>query len=321
MKTIYFAVIFTIIAAPGFAADIHDDAGTTGAAFLKIEGGSRPVAMGGAFAGLANDINTLFWNPAGLTAITERELTAMQNFSIAEISNQSIGYAQRVGTGVWGISFLGAFTEIERRIGPSDEPDSLATVGGFAVGASYAYALSTELSIGGTAKAISQQLDVEDSLGAAVDVGALYRLSDNRLGVGVAVQNLGFLDTDENLPLNIRGGISYQVRTQPTVENNDRYSLPPREMFTIVADVDFPVVGGFPTFHAGAENWFYDVLAVRAGYSVSTGVNPKNGLTAGIGLRRKGEGSLENVNFQFDYAFIPDADVGNAHRISFITRF
>jgi hypothetical protein len=318
MKTIYFAIILTLIAAPGFAGEVHDDAGTTGAAFLKIEGGNRPVAMGGAFAGLANDINTLFWNPAGLTAISNRELTATQNFFIAEISNQSIGYAQRVGRGVWGASFLGAFTEIERRIGPSDEPDSLATVGGFALGASYAYALSTELSIGGTAKAISQQLDVEDSLGAAVDVGALYRLSDNRLGIGVAVQNLGFLNTDENLPLNIRGGISYHLRTQSTAPTSP---MLPRELFTIVADVDFPVVGGFPTLHIGAENWFYDILAVRAGYSVSTGENPKNGLTAGLGLRRKGEGSLADVNFQFDYAFIPDADVGDAHRISFITRF
>jgi hypothetical protein len=94
-----------------------------------------------------------------------------------------------------------------------------------------------------------------------------------------------------------------------------------RELFTIVADVDVPVIGDFPTFHIGAENWFYDILAVRAGYSVSTGENPKNGLTAGLGLRRKGEGSLADVNFQFDYAFIPDADVGDAHRISFITRF
>lgn len=318
MRNLCFVVIFTVIAVPGFSGtNIHEDAGTTGAAFLKIEGGNRPVAMGGAFAGLANDINTLFWNPAGLTAIANRELTATQNFSIAEISNQSIGYAQRVGTGVWGASFLGAFTEIERRIGPSDEPDSLATVGGFAVGVSYAYALSGELSIGGTAKGISQQLDVEDSLGGAVDIGALYRLSDNRLGVGVAMQNLGILSTDENLPLNIRGGISYQVRTKRTSGN----LVSSREQFAVVADVDVPVVGGFPTFHLGAENWFYDILAVRAGYSVSTGENPKNGLTAGLGLRRRGEGALADVNFQFDYAFIPDADVGDAHRISFITRF
>ena len=61
--------LFIIAAAvqSAHAVDIHDGAGTAGAAFLKIEGGSRPAGLGGAFTGLANDINTIFWNPAGLT--------------------------------------------------------------------------------------------------------------------------------------------------------------------------------------------------------------------------------------------------------------
>ena len=42
------------------AVDIHDGAGTVGAAFLKIEGGSRPVGMGGAFAGLLTMLTPSF---------------------------------------------------------------------------------------------------------------------------------------------------------------------------------------------------------------------------------------------------------------------
>ena len=325
MQRVFVIITIFLIGTSGvsWSADIHDDAGTTGAAFLKIEAGSRPVGMGGAFVGLANDINTIFWNPAGLTAIRDHELTAMQNFSFADINNQSIGYAQRTNKGVWGASFVGAFTEIERRIGPTDEPDSTVTVGGFAAGLSYAYALSPELSIGATAKGISQQFDIEDSFGAAVDVGVLFRLKDNQLGIGVTAQNIGFLDTDEDLPMNIRGGIAYQVRTQPSLTD----PTPPRDLFAIVGDVNIPLIAGYPTFHVGIENWFHDVLAVRVGYNISKGENPKNGLTAGIGIRRKGEASLENIHFQFDYAFVPDKDIGgdesigSAHRISFITRF
>ena len=311
-------MIFALISLPTFAADIHDDAGTAGAAFLKIDAGSRPVGMGGAFTGLANDVNTIYWNPAGLTAVRGRELMVMQNFSIADINNEFIGYAQPINEKwAWGASFIGAFTEIERRRGPSDEPDSTVTVGGFAAGLSLAYILSPELSVGATAKAISQQLDVEDSLGGATDVGLLLRLLDNRLGVGISAQNLGFLDTDEDLPMNVRGGLAYQIHTKPSIAD----PTPPRDVFALVADVNIPIVAGFPSFHVGAENWFYDVLAVRTGYSVSKGENPRNGLTFGLGLRRKGEASLENVNFQFDYAFVPDKDIGDAHRISFITRF
>ena len=318
LRILILTVFFAIGTFPVFAADIHEDAGTVGAAFLKIDAGSRPAGMGGAFAGLANDVNTIYWNPAGLTAVGQRQFTAMQNFSIADISNQFLGYAQRFsGKSTWGVSFLGAFTEIERRRRPTEEPDSTATVGGFAAGLSLAYMLSPELSVGATAKTISQQLDVEDSIGAAADVGLLLRILDNRLGVGVAAQNLGFLDTGDNLPMNVRGGIAYHIRTKPNTDN----ARQPRDLFALAADVNYPIVAGYPTFHLGAENWFYSVLALRVGYSFSQGENPKNGLTAGFGLRRIGEASLENVNFQFDYAFVPDQGVGNAHRISLLLRF
>ena len=315
---LFCTMFFAIIAFPVFAADIHDDAGTVGAAFLKIEAGSRPAGMGGAFAGLANDVNSVYWNPAGLTAVGERQFTAMQNFSIADISNQFLGYAQKFSDrGTWGASFLGAFTEIERRRRPTEEPDSTTTVGGFAAGLSGAYILSPKLSVGATAKTISQQLDVEDSIGAAADVGMLLRVVDNKLSVGLAAQNLGFLDTGENLPMNVRTGIAYRTRTQPIPDSGRQ----PQDLFSLAADVNYPIVGGFPTFHLGAENWFYNILALRVGYSFSQGENPKNGLTAGFGLRRVGEASLENVNFQFDYAFVPDQAVGNAHRVSLLLRF
>ena len=59
--------------------------------FLKIEPGSRPVGMGGAFTGLANDINTIFWNPAGSNyhsdTGTNRHATLLGRWTLA--TNQS----------------------------------------------------------------------------------------------------------------------------------------------------------------------------------------------------------------------------------------
>ena len=303
------------------AVSIHDGAGTTGAAFLKIEGGSRPVGMGGAFAGLANDINTIFWNPAGLTAVHDQELTAMQHFSFADINNQTIGYAQRVDRLVWGASFLGSFTEIERRQGPTEDPDSTVTVGGFATGLSFAYPLGTAMSIGGTAKVISEQLDIQNAYGAAADVGVILRLFDNHLGIGVAVQNAGVLDGGENLPMALRAGVAYRMWKQPMVEEGTEETMPPRELWAFVADANLPLIDANPSFHIGAERWFYDSVAARLGYQIGMNENPSTGLSLGVGVRRSGEDALANIDFQFDYAFVPDAYVGNAHRISFITRF
>ena len=307
-------VITLLTVTPSWAVDIHEGAGTAGAAFLKIEGGSRPVGMGGAFAGLANDINTIFWNPAGLTAVHARELTAMQHFSYADINNQSIGYAQRANRFVWGASFLGSFTEIERRQGPTETPDSTVTVGGFATGLSIAYPIGTNVSIGGTAKLISQQLDIENVYGAAADVGLILRLLDEHLGIGVAIQNAGILGGDDTLPMAVRAGIAYGTYKQPV-------EAVKKPLYTFVADANLPLIDAHPSFHIGAERWFYDSVAARIGYRIDLNENPSNGLALGIGVRRSGQDALANIDFQFDYAFIPDAHVGNAHRISFITRF
>ncbi len=317
------ALFIIISAASGVQADINDGAGTAGAAFLKIEGGSRPAGLGGAFAGLANDINTIFWNPAGLTAVQDRELTAMQHFSFADINNNTIGYAQRAGQLVWGASFLGSFTEIERRQGPTEDPDSTATVGGFATGVSLAYPLGTAISVGGTAKMISQQLDIQNVYGVAADVGVILNLLENHLGIGIAVQNAGILDGGENLPIALRAGLAYRTWKEPVAMEAEAEApiMLPQDTWTLVADAHLPLIDANPSFHVGVERWFYDSIAARVGYRISLNENPSDGLALGIGVRRSGEDMLANVDFQFDYAFVPDPNLGNAHRVSFITRF
>ncbi len=309
-------------------AEPHDGAGTVGAAFLKHEPGSRPVGMGGAFTGLANDINTIFWNPAGLTSVHTRELTAMQHFWIADISNQSIGYAQRNNRIVWGASLVGSFPEIERRVAATQEPDSTVTIGGFATGLSLAYPLSNNASVGGTAKFISQQLDIQNVYGVAADLGIILQMLEDHLGIGITIQNAGLFfessDRDDNLPddslpLALRAGFAY--RTWKQVEEEAENAMPPPELWTLVADVNLPLIDAYPSFHVGVERWFYDTVAARIGYRLSQNDNPSDGLSIGFGVRKRGLDSLANIDFQFDYAFVPDADLGHSHRISVITRF
>ena len=45
------------------------------AAFVDIGYGARPVGMGSAYAGLADDIQALFWNPAGLNHLNETQVS------------------------------------------------------------------------------------------------------------------------------------------------------------------------------------------------------------------------------------------------------
>lgn len=338
--------------------DIHKNAGTTGAAFLKIEAGSRPAGLGGAFVGLADDVNAVFYNPAGLTSIKDRELTAMQNFWFADINNESLGYAQRMGNGVFGLSLLGAFAEIEERSEPTRDPDRTFTAYAFSVGLSYSYELARGASLGGTLKVISQEFDVEDWIGVAGDVGVL--LGSRRVRLGASIRNLGTLrsktETEtitEPLPMSIRAGGAIHllvsesaIQPEPMVSSRESETAPSAgedvklvepvvepnitpvlvPVLTFVTDVNIPLtddlqISDYTTVHFGLESWFYERLALRAGYSFGKGEYPNQGFIVGVGFRAWGTAPLENINFQFDYAYAPDSDVGDTHRISFISRF
>lgn len=64
-----------------FAVPVHatnSKVGTSGAQFLKIGAGARSTAMGDAFVGIADDVNAVYYNPAGLGYLERAEITAMR---------------------------------------------------------------------------------------------------------------------------------------------------------------------------------------------------------------------------------------------------
>ena len=50
--------------------------GTTAANFLEIGTSSRAVSMGEAFVSLSDDVNSAYWNPAGLAFVSGLEFGA-----------------------------------------------------------------------------------------------------------------------------------------------------------------------------------------------------------------------------------------------------
>jgi len=300
-----FAVL--IISYAGFSA-IPDKIGTEDAAFLKIEPATRPVAMGGAFVGLANDVSAAFWNPAGLVQTEKNELTTMYNAWFAGIHYASGAYSQRVGkNAAVALSMQGLWTDIEKRIEDTEKPDSTTSVYSYAAGVSGSYALIPKMfSLGGTVKFLKQSFDIDNSNGVAADIGGLIHVSG--LGIGVAIQNLKLqMSNDGSLPLCFRVGGSYQLAKDAVIAG------------------DYSKYGADdPAFHVGLEKWFRDIFAIRVGYNISSGNNPSKGLSAGFGLKAYGTKPLEDMNFQLDYAYVPEPDwgsMGDTHRISMIVRF
>jgi len=57
-------------------ATAKDDAGVPGG-FLRFGASARSLSLGNAVAGMADDVATAYWNPAGLSQLRTMEITAM----------------------------------------------------------------------------------------------------------------------------------------------------------------------------------------------------------------------------------------------------
>jgi len=296
----------------------RERAGTTGATFLKIEAGARPVAMGGAFVAVADDANTTYWNPAGLAQIEEREITAMHNEWLEGIRYEFLGYVQPIKSEKrvhgFGASVMALYaTGLEERTEETQEPEGTFAAYDIALAGAYACKVSKVASIGANLKIIHQRIEDETAWGGAVDIGLLYRFpiprrrsSRDILQLGFAVQNIGpgikFIKESDPLPLNIKGGIAKTFELMSI-----------KSQITLALDVNAPV-DNVPNGHFGTEFVYgkmKDVeLAARVGYKTNTikDLNALSGLSAGAGFVWK--------RLAIDYVWVPYGDLGNTHRIS-----
>ncbi len=285
------------------------------AAFLKIPVGARPVAMGSAFTAVADDINALSWNPAGLASLERRQFGATHAELFAGTRYDFLGLAMPTKTGAWGVS-ANLLTQgaIEGR-DAAGRPSGSFTATDRAVGVGYAFRARDAVSLGAGVKYIDSQI-AEASAGAfALDLGGLYRAGtltryDLPVTLGLAVQNLGrgmrFLDRTSPLPLTVSGGLSVRLPAGVGLAFDYRYR-PHAE-------------GGASEFGFGTEYAIFQAVALRAGYAragaASSGTRPAgqsgvgafSGLGAGLGLNVKG--------WTLDYAFTPFGELGAAQRVS-----
>jgi len=267
--------------------------GEAGAQFLEMGVGSRACAMGEAFAAVSDDATAIYWNSAGLTQIESPEITAMQNFWLADMSYQYVALVVPSRLGSLGVavaySSSGEIPKYEnfQHTGEYTAYDAAGTL-------AYARKLAGFMSYGVSIKFIQQKIEEESASGFAGDMGLLCTPEIlHGLKLGVAVQNMGsgikFIEKSDPLPLNVRAGVAY--RMGPLLLASDINK--PRDN-----DVHLGIGGEFVV---------RDVLAVRVGY------NSANSYSAGIGLTWR--------KVSVDYAYVPYEHIGDTHRISARVRF
>ncbi|MFP4466382.1 MAG: PorV/PorQ family protein [Candidatus Goldiibacteriota bacterium] len=306
-KTVVIAVLLSL-----FSSGLFADQGTTGAVFLKLEQGARPISLGGAFVAAADDVNAISWNPAGLPQIEGTEVSLMHAVWIVDIFYDYIAAAYSAGEiGTFGMSLVYVNYGSIQSWDELGNPEGDFSGNDIAVNLAYGTVIDNKLSLGIAVKGFNQSIDEEGAFGFAADIGAIYKLPIEGLQAGMSVQNLGpkfgfgeaFL-----LPVILRAGLSYTGIRNFML--NLEYAQP-IETNGIIA--------------AGMEYWYRDLLVLRMGYQYQ-GMFDKNryyenyagpSIMAGFVI---GAGIKIDI-YEIDYAYRQLGVLGSAHRAGLTVKF
>ena len=314
--------------------------------FMSLGGGARALGMGGAFAAVADDASTLYWNPAGISGFEKRQALFMHSETFGDLLNYNfaayVSPTSMFGSGERDASFglalvhLGVDDILITKDLPFEERNGLPGFQGgedrllydvddlpkegsndFALFGSFA--LMTDLGrFGGTLKLLySDQVAGYSATGIGVDLGYLRRdLLTDGFDVGVKVQDLtgtyiGWNNgTVEFIAPSVKLGLAYRLAA-PTLNAS----------FVIAADGDFFfedrqqasqfwVEGLSADLHLGGEIRFQDRVMVRGGVD-----SDWENYTAGAGLR------IGMVGLDYAYLRYADDYFEGSHRVSALVDF
>jgi len=206
--------LFLVVALPGLLwaqesdnpvqiASDNTAFGGSSAEFLQFGSGARGMALGGSFATIVDDVNALYYNPAGLTAMQGPEvaLTLMPYF--ADTDYYWTGLAFPFSDGDFGLGFfLGHFgfgnQPIYTEADPNNQSGETYGVNETVAGISFAHAFIDRFSAGVTLKFINDDLATgalggASATAAALDFGVNFHseLGNRPIRLSFVVQNLG----------------------------------------------------------------------------------------------------------------------------------
>ncbi|HEX3074364.1 MAG TPA: PorV/PorQ family protein [Ignavibacteriales bacterium] len=311
-----------------------DGIGTSAASFLEIGAGARAMAMGGAYASVANDASALYWNPAGAVWGENFQIEVMHNSWLAGTSYDFAGVVIPLPglRSALGLSILTLGMDeqpvrtVERPEGTGEKYDARD----FAIGLTYSAALTDRFSFGITGKYINQRIWNESGDAFAMDLGIFYNTQLDGLRLGFSISNFGTKlqlsgrDIDSTIDPDAD---SEGVDRIPAQYKTGSYSLPLLFRFGISYNADLKSFGtallsvdlNHPSnapesVNFGAEYGFLNMFFIRGGYENAFEDEAQNGLTLGGGIDYYMTAS--SIGVRLDYAWSDWGILDNAQRFS-----
>ena len=245
-----------------FAENEFKRLGKSGFSFLKISPSARAAGMGDAFTAVANDVTTIFFNPAGLTNINNFDFSFNHTNWIVNSSLISgvIGFpfGQRGALGISVISFATEEFE-ETTIFEPEGTGRMIKAGDIAIALAYALKLTDRLSFGLKGQYLEEFIDDDKANGFAFDFSTFYMSGFRDLTIAMVMKNFGpdakFLTKKFKLPLyfNVNTAISLLGKQGGPIQ------------LLLSAESAF-ATDYRDRYHVGSELWIADMLALRGGY-------------------------------------------------------
>lgn len=295
---------------------IHDEAGTTGFNFLKINFAPRSVALGNAYCALMGIPDAMLVNPAGIRGLQSGQLSTSYLSHFEGFNAGAVSYAWKrtdnMNLGVH-LEYMDSGA-IDRTI-VDDSGNYGGTDGSFsatdlAIGFTGAFVVNPVLDMGVTVKFLNESIDGNSASVVTADIGVVHQTTNPNVRVGAVVSNVGFQlsyftdsEYDEGLPTEAKIGFTYI----------------PDDKLTTLLDVTYALSGGF---HAGigAEYRIHPIMALRGGYRTNASDwqlggdwEFLSGISLGMGINWR--------KYRFDYAFSSYGDLGTQHMLGVLYQF
>lgn len=306
-------------------------AGISAFQFLKIGAGARGVAMGESFVAVANDVSSIYWNPAGLVQFPENAIIASHTEYVVDIRHAFFGVVYHVTDGdAVGVSFTSLYMD-DMEITTETQPFGTGrffTFGDVAVGMSYAKKMTEKFSFGITVRYAEETLDMLAMRSVMVDLGTYYWTGLGTTRFAVVISNFGadaeptgtFTRFDGtpvsqfqkfSLPTLFRLGVAFD----PIVDDD--------QQLTASIQLNHPNDNS-EHFRIGFEYSWMKTFFVRGGFKRTIGqpifssdATSEEDFALGAGVKAP----LTFSEVSADYAFVNFNRLGSTHRIAIAFTF
>lgn len=263
------------------------------AALLNIGVGARPLGMGGAFVGLADDENAVFYNPAALAFLDAFGITSYASKQFAAFYYGALGAAGR-SIGLNLLQLYSGSIEHTNEFGNPDG-DIFAYVSRAGIGA-LGITIRDNLAIGTRIKFYQEVADGIGGIGWAIDPAVMLKLDNVRIGA--------MFENALSKEIKFDNGHAESWNPDLRIGSSFSFELIEQATLNLLFDLSGILNGGIHN-HIGVEIWA-NGLGVRAGVDGSA-------ITVGT--------SAWLEAFRIDWAYATHLRLPDSNRLSVTFRF